>query len=234
MGLNAKKIVNNGGGVQQEPIEPGTYPCRVVQVLDLGIQKQKPFQGKPKAPKHEIMLGYEFADEFCLDEDGEVMEDKPRWLSEDFPLNSLQADMAKSTKRYNAIDPKDTADGDFTLLISYPCSVTVSVNPGKGANAGKVYNNVASVATMRPKEVAKLPELVNSAKVFLLDEPDMEVFGSLPEWLQTKIKGNLEFNGSALQKALGETPTEPNDATPEEDAPTANETETNNTEEGAW
>ncbi|MOA43842.1 hypothetical protein D3C78_1660410 [compost metagenome] len=55
---------------------------------------------------------------------------------------------------------------------------------------------------MRPKDAAKAPELVNPVKVFVLDEPDMEVFLSLPQWLQDKIKGNLEFNGSPLQKAL--------------------------------
>lgn len=30
----------------------------------------------------------------------------------------------------------------------------------------------------------------------------MEVFKSLPQWLQDKIKENLEFEGSALQEAL--------------------------------
>ena len=56
---------------------------------------------------------------------------------------------------------------------------------------------------MRARDIEKCPELKNPAKVFDLDNPDMVVFGSLPQWLQDKIKGNLNFNGSKLQAALG-------------------------------
>lgn len=199
MSLNAKKVqAPKGSGPKQDPIEPGTYPCRVVQVLDMGVQKQKPYKGQEKDPAHEIMMTYEFLDEFCLDENGEELEDKPRWLSETFPLRSLESDLAKSTKRYNAIDPEDAADGDFTKLVGSPCMVTITQREA----GDKVYTNISGVATMRPKEAKKAPELVNPAKVFLLDEPDLEVFGSLPQWVQDKIKGNLDFDGSALEEAL--------------------------------
>lgn len=202
MALNAKNKKPQAKGPGQEPLDPGTYPCRVVQVLDLGVQTQKPYDNKPKAPVQEIMVTYEFLDEFCLDEDGEIQEDKPRWLSETFPFHSLDADLAKSTKRYRALDPQEVYEGDFTQLVNVPCMVTVVHNAGKGANAGKVYQNISGVSAMRPKEAAKAPELVNEPKVFVLDEPDMVIYKSLPEWLQEKIAGNLEFEGSALQEAL--------------------------------
>lgn len=202
MALNAKNKKQQAKGPAQEPLDPGTYPCRVVQVLDLGVQTQKPFDNKPKAPVQEIMVTYEFLDEFCLDEDGEIQEDKPRWLSETFAFHSLDADLAKSTKRYRALDPQEVYEGDFTQLVNTPCMVTVVHNAGKGANAGKVYQNISGVSAMRPKEAAKAPDLVNEPKVFVLDEPDMVIYKSLPEWLQEKIAGNLEFEGSALQAAL--------------------------------
>lgn len=205
MGLNAKKVPMNGGtgkGPQQEAIEAGTYPARVVQILDLGLQEQRPYQGEEKPPAHEIMLTYEFLDEFCVDEAGEDMEDKPRWLSETMPLRNLESDLAKSTKRYKALDPNDVHDGDFIALIGTPCMVTVVNNPGKGKNADKTYTNIVGVSTMRPKEAKKAPELINPSKIFLLDEPDLEVLGSLPDWLQDKIKGNLEFRGSVLEHTL--------------------------------
>lgn len=210
MSLNAKNKKNQPKGNAQEPLDPGTYPCRVVQVLDLGVQTQKPYDNKPKAPVQEIMVTYEFLDEFCVDEEGEVQEDKPRWLSETFPFHSLEADLAKSTKRYRALDPQEMYDGDFTQLVGTPCMVTVVHNAGKGANAGKVYQNISGVSAMRPKEAAKAPELVNEPKVFVLDEPDMVIYKSLPEWLQEKIASNLEFEGSALQEALeaGDVPQE--------------------------
>lgn len=204
MGLNAKNIPMAGGnkGPAQEPIDAGTYPARVVQVLDLGVQPQPDFKGQPKAPAHEIMLTYEFLDEFCKDENGEDDEEKPRWLSETFPLRNLEVELAKSTKRYYALDPDEALGGDFTLLVNTPCMVTVVQNPGKGKNAGKVFNNISGISAMRPKEAAKAEELKNPPKVFVLDEPDLSIFKSLPQWLQEKIQSNLNFKGSPLQKAL--------------------------------
>lgn len=200
MALNAKKVKRQGGngGNKQEPLEVGTYEARVVCVLDMGLQAQRPYQGREKPPAHSIRLTYELCDEFMVDENGEELEDKPRWISEEFPLHSLDSDLAKSTKRYNAIDPKDESDGDFTQLIGKACMVTVGQYEGKNG----VSNNITNVASITAKKAAKLPELVNPTQVFLLDEPDLEVFNALPDWLKDRIKENLEYKGSALEKAL--------------------------------
>ena len=203
MALNAKKLkTNNAPRVQQPDLEEGTYPARLVQIIDFGIQPQRPFKGEEKPPAHEISFTYELADEFCVDEKGEVDEEKPRWVSETFPFRSLEAELAKSTKRYKALDPNDDHDGDFTALVDTPCNITLVVNAGTGKNAGKNYTNVAHVSAMRPKDAAKAPALVNPTKVFVLDEPDLTIFLSFPDWIQEKIKGNLKYEGSVLQKAL--------------------------------
>lgn len=202
MGLNAKDAPMGSGNKTKQPLlEVGGYPGRVVQVIDLGLQPQS-FQGEEKPPCREISLTYEFADEFCIDEEGNVQEDKPRWLSERFTLKNLKAEKAKSTLRYNAIDPNGKFKGDFTALISQPCIINVVHNPGKGKNAGNVYNNVGSVSPVRAKDAANIPQLVNEPVVFLTDEPDLEVFEALPEFLRDIIKSNLEYQGSALQRAL--------------------------------
>lgn len=203
MSLNAKNMKaprGNGAGVaKQEPIEAGTYPCRIAQVIDLGLQPQRPYQGQEKSPKHMIMVTYEFVDEFCLDEQGNEMEDKPRWLSERFTINPLSSDLAKSTKRYYAIDPNEEMEGDFGKLLGMPCNVTVVQREYQG----KTYDNVGNVSTVRARDVSRMPELVNEPRAFDLSEPDLEVFGSLPEWIQDLIKSNLEFKGSELDQALG-------------------------------
>lgn len=185
--------------MRQEAMEAGTYACRVVQVLDLGLQPQRPYQGQEKPPAYSMSLTYEFVDEFCKDKEGNDDETKPRWLSEDMPLHSLEAELAKSTKRYNAIDPQGVHDGDFAMLASMGCMVTITA---KKNQKGELRNYISSVSAMRAKDLAKIPELVNDAKVFLMDDPDLEVLGSLPDWLQDKIKSNLEFAGSILEKAL--------------------------------
>ena len=87
---------NGGNFVPQANIEPGTYPGRLVQVIDFGLQPQRPFKGQDKPPAYELGTTYELVDEFMKDENGEDIEDKPRWVSESFPFHSLAADKAKN------------------------------------------------------------------------------------------------------------------------------------------
>ena len=219
MSLNAKKVAHSGGnkGPAQEPIDAGTYPIRVAQIIDLGLQPQRPYQGQEKPPAHEMMLTYELLDEFCVDEDGNEDTEKPRWLSETLPLRSLMAEKAKSTQRYYALDPNEDSEGDFTALAGVAANASIVQNPGKGKNAGKIYNNIQALSPMRPKDQAKAEPLKKEPKVFVLDEPDLEVFNSLPDWLQDKIKDNLEYQGSELQKALEGAPSEPEAASADAD-----------------
>ncbi len=200
MSLDASKIKGNGSnGPKADPLDNGNYAARVVQVIDLGIQKQRPFKGEPKAPAHCILLTYELGTEFLKDEEGNDRPDKPRWQTEDFPLHSLQADRAKSTKRANAIDPNGITHGNFAKMVGAPCTVTLVQDKKPD---GKVWVNIGNVTP--PMKGFNVPPLVNPPKVFDLDEPDLEVFLSLPEWLQDKIKSNLNYNGSKLQGLLGD------------------------------
>jgi hypothetical protein len=195
MPLNAK-TAKGGNSIKYEPMEAGVYPARVAQVIDLGVQPQE-FKGEKKTPRREILLTYEFLDEFLPDEKGEPNEDKPRWLSETLPLHNLNSERAKSTGRYYALDPNVEQDGDFFALVGYPCNVTVVVNKKKDGN---LVNNVANVAAMRPRDAAKAPDLKNPPKTFDTEEPNMEILGSLPTWMQDKIKSSLEWAGDRVER----------------------------------
>lgn len=200
MAIKVKTTYTKSNSVTQSALEAGTYQARVAQIIDLGLQKQPAWQGKEKAPAYEVMFTYELLDEFMLDENGNEDESKPRWVSERFPLHPMTSDLAKSTKRYKALDPQNKYDGDFSLLTETPCMVTVVTVVSK--KNGNTYNNVANVSLMRSKDAQKAPALKNDARVFSLDEPDIEVFKGLPQWIQDLIKSNLEYNGSLLQKKL--------------------------------
>lgn len=195
-----------GGGqrkfVAQPSIAAGTYPARIVQVIDMGLQPQRPYKVQEKPPAYEVGFTYELVDTFVVDEQGNEQEDKPRWISETIPLHPLVADKAKSTQRYHALDPEENFGGDFSKLADIPCNVLI-VNNQVG---DRVYDNVASISPMRPRDAAKCPPLVNDVKVFSLEEPNLEVFNKLPAWIQDKIKSNLKFKGSKLDKLLGGEP----------------------------
>lgn len=206
MATNLNNIKNKSSGFKQPILSAGAYPARIVQIIDLGLQPQPDYLGEAKEPAYEIDITYELLDEFCVSEDGTVNEDLPRWVSERIPLKSLKAEKAKSTLRYLVLDPKMEFKGEFLSLVGKPCMVNIVENPGKGKNAGKVFNNVSGISQMRDKEATKAPELKNPAVTFSLDTPDINVFNKMPSWLQDKVKANLEFNGSKLQKLLGGTP----------------------------
>lgn len=205
MALNAKTLPKtNSKSKAADPLDAGSYPGRLVQLIDYGMQEQQPYKGQAKPPAHEIGFTYELSDEFMKDDEGNDIEDKPRWVSETFPFNSLDKDLATSTKRYKALDPTDSCDGDFPSLIGAAGMISIIQKPSKDGT--KIYNNVAGVASVRAKDEARMPPLVNPPVVFLLDDPDLEVFNNFPEFIQDKIKKNLNYQGSALQKLLGGSP----------------------------
>lgn len=200
MSLNVSKAPH-GSKRKIEPLAPATYPGRLVQVIDLGLQTQRAYEGKAKEPIHMGYMSYEFSDEFLKDEDGQEMKDKPRWLSERLPIHNLKADLAKSTKRYKALDPSGSHGGDFFKLLGTPAMITIVHGENK-KDATNPYQNIGNVAPMRAKDAEKLPPLINKPVAFSLDEPDLEVFLKLAPWLQDVIKSNLEYAGSKLEGML--------------------------------
>lgn len=202
MPINSKTAPS--GGKTQDAIEPGSYPGRLVQIIDFGLQPQE-FEGDSKPPRKEIGVTYELLDEFMKDDEGNDILDKPRWQSESFPLHNLAADRAKSTQRYYALDPKAEHDGDWEKLLGTTAMITVVQNAGKGKNKGKTFNNIASISTMRAKEAANAPKLVNEPRFLDLEvvsNENLQLFSDLPQWIRDKIKKGLEWQGSEFQIAL--------------------------------
>ena len=221
MGINAANVKANENKkfAPQPDIEDGNYPARLVQVIDLGLQAQRPYMGEPKPPAHDIMFTFELVDCFMVDENGEDIVDKPRWVSFTIPLRHIGNEKAKSTKLANALDPQGLLNGDFSKMIGLPLNITIGVTE----KAGKKYTNILGTTAMRPRDAQKCPELVNPSKLFDLDNPNIEVFNALPEWLREKIKGNLNFQHSKLQKALGGVAEEPKEQPKEEEQEPAGE-----------
>ena len=206
MPISAKKLPKNTSGPKQEPLEGGNYLARLVQVIDLGLQAQRPFQGKEKPPAYQVLLTYELGTEFCKDEEGNEDPERPRWISEVLNFYSLDNERAKSTKRIKALDPDLKYEGDFGEMVGLPCTVTIVTEQSK-KDPSRTYVNVGDVTP--PMKGIPVPELKNDPKVFSLDEPDLEVFNSLPDWIKDKIKNNLEFEGSKLEALLnGDEPKE--------------------------
>ena len=202
MSFNAKQLPSAANKKRPPALEAGSYPARLVQIILLGIQASRPYKGEEKPPRLTMRTTYELLDEFMKDDEGNDIEDKPRWITEELPFMSLKADLAKSTKRYYALDPEDKADGDWAKLLEAPCMLTIVAEQDSRPGNDTIYNKVSNVSAMRPKEAAKAPPLKNPALIWDFYDPDVEVFKEFPEWLQEKIKSAVDFEGSLLERAL--------------------------------
>ena len=187
------------------PLESGSYPARVLQIVDLGMQSQRAYKGVEKPPIEKVMLVYELLDEFLPNADGTDNLERPRVISENFGLHYLTSERARSTKRYFVLDPENKFNGDFSQLVGIPVIVTIVQNPGAD---GRIWNNVAATSPMRSKDAEKATGLVNPATVFNLDEPTMEEWNKLYPWVKVIVEGNHKFNGSTLQAMLQTIPKE--------------------------
>lgn len=199
MAINAKQAPR--GGKVIPAMEAGTYPSRIVIIADMGLQPQQ-FKGEQKEPKRELSVTYEHVDEFLQDDDGNDLKDKPRWNSERFAFSNLDNDKAKSTKRYLALDPKVVHGGEWKHFLGMPVSVSLA----KEEKPDRDYNKVMAVSLMRPKEADALPELVNEALYFDMDEPDIKVFWKLPAFMRKRIQESLRFKGSELEQLIKDNP----------------------------
>lgn len=211
MAINAKQAPR--GGKVIPAMEAGTYPSRIVIIADMGLQPQQ-FKGEQKEPKRELSVTYEHVDEFLQDDDGNDLKDKPRWNSERFAFSNLDNDKAKSTKRYLALDPKVVHGGDWKHFLGMPVSVSLA----KEDKPDKSYNKVMAVSLMRPKEADALPELVNEALYFDMDEPDITVFWKLPAFMRKRIQESLRYKGSELEQLIKDNPEPKKEATKGEGA----------------
>ena len=185
-------------------VEDGTYPARIVQLIMLGSQVQTDWQtGEAKEDKEgnviykeEVWVTFEFPTErvqYTNDEGEEV--DRPRWQSKNYVLSMNEK--ANFFKMLNAVNPEAETLHD---LLGKAGTVTVgSTSSGKAKITG----------VNSPMKGMPVPELENDAVVYDLDEPDQEVFDSLPDFLQEKIKNRKqdEVEASTTDDAVrGEDP----------------------------
>lgn len=191
-------------------LESGSYPARVVRIVDIGKQ---PGSAKYPTPTLKMLVTFELLEEYMKevdadgkpimvqdpDEDDGVMmmkniEDKPRWFDFEFTYNSdgFMGDNSHIFKFMKAVDalavPANLEQGivghdavPLPDLLGAPLQVgLIQKTRTGGKNAGKVVNQVATFAPMKSKEKKAARELINKPVFFDLGNPDLEVFNSLP------------------------------------------------------
>ena len=176
------KARNTSKPVEQP--ELGTHMARLVGVVDMGHQPGFEYQGKEVQSSYKVRLTYDLVN-------SEMADGRPHWVSEEV----TNSDNEKSTLSLRVRTLRGSFDNLFSM-INAPCMVTLVENKNgyvKIDGQGGVGGVPAGI---------EVPELRNDPMTFETDNPDMDVFEKLPEFIQNRIKENLDYTGSELERKV--------------------------------
>ena len=162
------------------PVEPGVYMAICVGIIDLGEQ----YSDKFKTYANKILFVWELVGE-TVEVDGEQ---KPRQLSKEFSISSSK----KSNLRgfISSWNGKTYSDDEFADLeifdqIGKACQLQVVLNEtGEYANV----DNLMQIPKGFP-----IPKSETTPILWDMDNWNEEVFATIPEWIQEKIKASTQF-----------------------------------------
>lgn len=198
MALNfAEKTVTKKKEVSR--VEDGAYPARIVQVIDFGKQIETDYKtGEPKVYedsgqpviKHKVWINFELPTE-TIELDGEQ---RPRWYGKEYTVSGHEKSALFALLK--AIDPKGehaSHGRNVRGILGLPLMVTIgSTSSGKAKVAG-----VSAV----PKGM-HVEALANGETFFDLDGDDIDVFESLPKWMQDRIIDGIDFDKTNFYQVI--------------------------------
>ena len=183
------------------PMDGGTYMAVCIGVIDLGEQYKQFDKQKQGKYAEECLFLFEIPDE-RVHVDGE---DKPRWLSSRRYTVSLhersglyQMLTAWRGKALSDAELDPAGDGfDLMQMAGQGAMLSVSVVE---KDDGSRHNKIEAV-TGFPKGIP-VPKIDSEVLVFDADDPDMEAFGKLPEWIQDIIRKSTQFAADPPEEKL--------------------------------
>ena len=188
MSLTAK----DSGGGSFTPVSPGMHLARCYRIVDMGTQKSE-FQGQIKHLQ-KVMLQFEVHGE---DDDGKPLvtaKGEPMSISKNFTLSLAEkATMRKDLQAWRGRDftPEELRGFELKNVLGAWAMITASKALG---NNGKEYTNIVSINPV-PAAIKRggLPEGFNKLAMFVISNPDMELFETFGNNLKEKITSSPEW-----------------------------------------
>jgi hypothetical protein len=188
MSLTAK----DSGGGSFTPVAPGMHLARCYRIVDLGTQKTE-YQGQVKHLQ-KVMIQFEVHGE---DENGNALvtsKGEPMSISKNFTLSLAEkATLRKDLQAWRGRDFTADELRGFELKNVLGAWAMITAAKSVGGN-GKEYTNIVSINPV-PVAIKKagLPEGFNKLGIFVISDPDMELFGTFSDYLKEKIQGSPEW-----------------------------------------
>src|SRR3990167_5131511 len=175
------KWVDHGGGdFEQPPV--GTHVARCIKVIDIGTQKSE-YQGQANI-RRQCIIGFELPNELISEGD---YKGKPFVVSKFYTASlNEKANLRKDLENWRgrAFSEQELLGFESKNILGKSCMLSLTLN-----DKGKV--RVTGVMAL-PKGM-QVPEQVNSAVYFSLDEFDSAVFETLSDGYQKFIKASPEW-----------------------------------------
>lgn len=201
---NLKRPPAPTGGKKAPILEAGPNVAMLLGIVDLGTQKRE-YKGTTKDPVRQFMFTFEIPGQTMdIEVDGE--EKTVRRLFSINNVNFIGGEKAKLTKIIAALDPKDQAE-DLDECLGNGVILNLKHGETKDGNKTARFDSISGLPAGIP-----VPELERTPYMFMWSEgedPDMEVYKDLPDWVKEVIGQSLDYKASKLGKLVGEVKKEP-------------------------
>ena len=184
MTLILDEVKEGGNKVDWGRVEDGTYPARVAQVVDFGVQPQTDYEtGAEAESKPVVYITWEFPTSRIDLENDEGTTSLPRWQGKEYKVSKHEK--SNLMKLVGALKPKLRSLDEFCNL---PSMVQIGTTSG---------GNAKIAAVLPPMSGMEVPPLEHDAVFFDFDHPTQEAFEALKLWQQRKVREAENYTGFA-------------------------------------
>jgi len=194
-------VEDSGGSFESAPT--GMHLGRCYRIIDLGTQKTE-YMGQMKALR-KIMIGWELHAQDDAGRPIRMRDGRPFAMFKNYTLSwnekaNLRLDL--QSWRGKPFSTEEMRRFDLETVLGAWCMLNVIEKQG---NDGKMYINVNGITPV-PSMIkqAGMPTPVNKNEVFMLSDPDMEMFSTFTENLKKKITSSPEWEKLHGKKTMPE------------------------------
>ena len=188
------------GGGSFTPVPPGMHRARCYRIVDTGTQRSE--YDKKVSHLQKVMIQFEVHGEDDAGNPLVTPKGEPMSISKNFTLSLAEkATLRKDLQAWRGRDftAEELRGFELKNVLGAWCMIAVAKSLG---NNGKEYTNIMSINPV-PVTIKKagLPEGFNKLNMFVISDPDMELFESFGKNLKEKIMNSPEWRARDQQPA---------------------------------
>jgi hypothetical protein len=197
-------VVENTGGGSFTPVPPGVHLARLYRIIDLGTQKSE-FEGKINH-LHKVKFVWEVHGEDEKNKPLVTDKGEPMVITKDYTLSwGEKANLRKDLESWRGKPFSAEEQRRFELknILDQWCMINVQHKPRQ---KGGVFANIIGVTPVpRVVKQSGLPKGFNPCAIFVVSNPDMELFETFSDYLKQTIQASPEWRSKGAKTAPNET-----------------------------